>query len=104
MGTVAIAVVVFAIPLVVLLLLFKTVRKLMPPQRLEVPFREFRDEEPPDDGDVTGDREPRRPLTPTGSVAVALALQMREPSDVQAPIPLRDQSRGGSNPGHRLAG
>jgi hypothetical protein len=103
-GTAAIAVVVFGVPLAFLLLLLKAAWKLMPHERLEVPSWDFRDNGPPDDGDFASDREPRRPVIPTGSRALALALPIREPSDEQTPISLRDQSQDGSNPGHRLAG
>lgn len=103
-GTVAIAVVVFGIPLALLMLLLKAVRKLMPAERIEVPSWDFRDDGPTDDGGFASDREPRRPLMPIGSGAIALALPLREPSHEQAPIGLRDQSHGGNNPGRRLAG
>ena len=69
----AIAIVVFGPLVAVFVLLFKSIRKLMP-QAPAIQDWERRTEDPPSGGDLAGDREPRRPLSPIGSGAISLAL------------------------------
>ena len=103
---VAIAVVVFGPLLAFLVLLFKTIRKLMPQQSGEAPSWKPRgSEQPPSGGDLAGDREPRRPLIPSGSAAVNLALPAGEVwEEDQAPVRRTDPRHGSGDPDHRLAG
>ena len=103
---VAIAVLIFGPLLAFLGLLFKAIRKLMPQRPIEAPaWKPRRTEQPPRGGDPAGDREPRRPLIPSGSAAVSLALPADDAWDEdQAVVRPTDPRDGGSDPGHRLAG
>ena len=103
---VAIAVLVFGPLLAFLVLLFKAIRKLMPQRPIECPaWRTRGTEQPPRDGDPAGDREPRRPLIPSGPAAVSLARPADDDWDEdQAAVRPMDPRHGGSDPGHRLAG
>ena len=104
---VAIAVLVFGPLLAFLVLLFKAIRKLMPQRPIEAPAWKPRGtEQPPRGGDPAGNREPRRPLIPSGSATVSLALpadDVARDEDQRAVRPT-DPRHGGSDPGHRLAG
>ncbi len=103
---VAIAVLVFGPLLAFLVLLFKAIRKLMPQRPIEAPAWKLRGtEQPPRGGDPAGDREPRRPLIPSGSAAVSLALPADDAWDEeQAAVRPTGPRHSGSDPGHRLAG
>ncbi len=100
----AIGVLVFGPLVATLLILLKAIRKLMPGAAL--PFRPFEVDQPPNGGDLAGDREPRRPLTPTRSGAVALALPNEEDEPgTDFGLPRRAPGEiGGDDGGHRLAG
>ena len=106
MEAVAIAVLVFGPLLAFLVLLFKAIRKLMPQRPIEAPAWKPRGtEQPPIGGDPAGDRKPRRPLKPSGSAAVSLALPADDAwEEDQAAVRPTDPRHGGSEPGHRLAG
>lgn len=100
---VGIAVVVFGPLLVFILLIFKATRKLMPRREARPPWR-GQDDEPKRPGETSGDREPRRPLTPSLSGAIALAPPTThddEPREV-AIHRIESQSDGGGD--QRLAG
>ena len=103
---VAIAIVVFGPLLTFLVLLFKAIRKLMPQQSVDGQSWKPRGfEQPPSGGDLAGDREPRRPLTPSGSAAVGLALPAGEAwEEDHAPVRRTDLRPGRSDPDYRLAG
>ncbi len=103
---VAIAVLVFGPLLAFLVLLFKAIRKLMPQQPIDSrAWKPRGTEQPPTGGDPAGDREPRRPLIPSGSAAVTLALPSGDAWDEgEGPVLPTDPRHGGNDPGHRLAG
>jgi len=103
--SVAIAVIVFGPLLAFLVLLLKATRRLMPKQPVQVPGWKSRGEEqPPSGGDPPGDREPRRPLTPTGAGATSLALPAGEDWE-EDQVPVRPTARHAArDPRHRLAG
>jgi hypothetical protein len=64
----------------VLLFLVKTIRR-MQTRPVELPPWQSQMEEPPG-GDPSGDREPRRPLLPARSGAVAMSEPSEEESDL----------------------
>lgn len=73
---------------VFLLLLLKAIRKLQPRRAVELPPWQPQTGEPPSGRGLAGDREPRRPLAPTHSGAIALALPA-EDEETDDPTPLR---------------
>ncbi len=103
---VAVAVIVFGPLLAFLVLLFKATRRFRPRQSVEVQaWRPRGTEQPPKGGDPAGDREPRRPLIPTGAGAVSLALPADEAWDEDhVPVRRTDPRLAGSDTDHRLAG
>lgn len=103
MEAVGIAVVVFGPLVTTLWLLLKAIRKLMPQQSAAPTWGQFGD--PPRPAETAGDREPRRPLTPSRSGAVSVALPVAH-DDETPEVEVRhiaspSQSGGGDE---RLAG
>ncbi len=101
---IAVAVVVFG-PLVgIAWLLLKSIRKLMP-RPIEAPLWRRRIDEPRGGGDPAGDREPRRPLVPSWSGGIALALPADDATEADQPPARRlDRPPEPGDPGGRLAG
>lgn len=100
--TVGIVVVGFGTLVAFLLLIVKATRKLMPQRQALLPFRSQGDT-PPRPGDLSGDREPRRPLLPSRSVAVALDNPVRDDEPHEGAV-RQFESRPDEGGGQRLAG
>ena len=102
---VAVAAIVFGPVVGILLLLVKAIRRLLPRVDPSPPWGRSGVDGPPRGPDPAGDREPRRPLTPSRSGAVALAPPPEDAGDCDVPPVRRTVGPAGpAEPGHRLAG
>lgn len=100
MEAVGVALIVFGPPVAVLVLLVKAIRKLRP---RPVDIRRWGG--PARGGGPAGDREPRRPLTPTASGAARLPLPVADDAEEQPASPVRVIPRPADGaPGYRVAG
>lgn len=103
MEAVGIALVVFGPLLGFLLLVIKATRKLMPNREAHPPWRR-QDDVPPRPGEASGDREPRRPLTPSRSGAVAFTPPESYNDQPHEVAVLRIEPQAAAGDDHRLAG
>ena len=99
---VGVAVVVFAPVIATLLLILKATRKLMP--RRELPPWRPQVDDPPRPDQSSGDREPRRPLTPSRSGAVSLPLPIEDDNEVHEVAVRRVEPKRAAGGDQRLAG
>lgn len=103
MEAVGIAVVVFGPLVAFLLLIIKATRNLMPQRQALPPFRS-QDDAPPGPGDLSSDREPRRPLMPSRSGAVAVAPPVRDDDEPHEVAIRQVESPSDAASDQRLAG
>lgn len=101
METVGIAVVVFGPLLAFFVLVIKATRKLMPTRAAWGPWRPQHGEPP---SETSGDREPRRPPTPSRSGAVAMAVPTSYEDERREVSLHRVESQADAGGDERLAG